>query len=63
MGSGSHDCHHLLIHNTDVSIVVVGYETYKEKYWQNGSFSYSIVSLLQKLSFLRHHSVPTNTHS
>ena len=22
-------------------------ETYKEKYWQNGSFSYSIVSLLQ----------------
>ena len=48
MGSGSHDCHHLvIIHNTDVSIVVVGYETYKEKYWQNGSFSYSIVSLLQ----------------
>ena len=48
MGSGSHDCHHLvIIHNTNVSIVVVGCETYKEKYWQNGSFSYSIVSLLQ----------------
>ena len=45
MGSGSHDCHHLvIIHNTEVSNRC---ETYKEKYWQSGSFSYSIVSLLQ----------------